>query len=455
MEKPHIIIVITAYMYLRDWVKAGAFEALHQHYTVHYVAVRSDWDPREFEKYGIPQYRVISQPGYRQFLLRRLLTVTMYKHARMSRAFRIKLDLVRPKTRFLYRALSLPGLYDLLLWAYNRLLPKWTEFSDLVRDVRPVLVLAPSLAADSYTIDMTYSARRLGIKSLMLINSWDNLVSKGVLPIPPDSLAVWGPQGVNQATHVQKVPRDRIVQLGVPRFESYFDDRQTTPTAQIHSFNRIPEGKKVILYATTSMPFDDIQALKLLDQEISSAYPDYVILFRPHPGMQRRVGEVNATECGFRNVYIDQQLAGYYAARFTLQTGNYPSFDAPLDYYPALMKSVVGMICPPTTLSLEGALNGVPCLMICYGDGRNKWLSPDLVSQYENVEEVLQFPGVVPCYSETELLSCFQRIVECSKDDELRRRLVEATRYVVYRDEKPYDRRLCNLVDNLLIAEAS
>ena len=453
MGKQRILVMIAMQAYLRNWVQAGAFDELSKKYDVHFVVAKYDWDHAEIENYGIKQYQVISQGGYRKFLLRRLLTVTMFKHARISRAFRIKLLLVKPRMRLVYQFLSLPMLYEILLWAYGRLLPKWTEFSDVAKEIKPSLVMAPSLAADSFTIDMTYSAKKLGIKSLLLINSWDNLVSKGVLPIPPDCLVVWGQQGINQAINLQKMPAEKVVPLGVPRFESYYERSQRKSTGHIHAFNKIHEDKKIILYAATSIPFDDVQALAILDRAISSASLEYVILFRPHPEMMKRVGEVSVEECGFRNVYMDQQLAGYYASRFKSKAEDYPSYlnNAELSYYPELMKSISGMICPPTTLSLEGAINGVPCLMICYGDGRNTWLSPDLVCQYENVEEILRFPGIVPCYGEADLLECFRKLVAYSEDDDVRNKLVDATRYVVYRDDKPYGKRLCNLVDKLLV----
>jgi len=450
MAKPSIVILITMQSYLRNWIQAGAFDELMKRYDVHFVVVKYNWDPREIERYGIENYRVISQANYRMFLLRRLLTVTMYKHAQVSRAFRIKLSLVRPRIRFLYRMLSLPLIYDLLLGLYKIVLPSWTEFAGVVKTISPSLVIAPSLAADSFTIDMTYTARKLGVKSMLLINSWDNLISKGVLPIPPDCLVVWGPQGVSQATKVQQMPPGSVVALGVPRFEVYYSENKRD--FSIHAFNKIPSEKKILLYAATAMPFDDVQALQILDRAISETYSNYVILFRPHPEMHKRIGEANIAECGFRNVYIDQQVAAYYASRFQPGNDDPPSYvnNAELDYYPVLMKSIVGTICPPTTLSLEGAINGIPCLMICYGDGKNFWLTPDLMSQYENVEEVLSFPGIIPCRSEAELESCFRKLLAYSQDENIKKELVRATEYVVSRSGETYKSSLCALTDRLL-----
>lgn len=452
--KKRLMVFISNETYLRNWIGAGAFDALKQDYELRYVIARDYWDPDVIRSFGVHQFDVISQSSWRKFFLRRLLTVTMYKHARKSRAFTIKLRFVRQRWVWLYKTLALPGIYQGLLAAIQALMPRWGEFEELVLRYKPAAVLAPSLAADSFTIDAAYSAKKLGVKSMLLINSWDNLVSKGVLPLPPDCVGVWGAQGVNQAARVQGVPNDRIVALGVPRFDRYFNDDGVGRAIDIHEFNGIPRGKKIVLYAATSIPFDDIAALEILDSFISTdpGCSDYIILFRPHPEMLRRKGERSFFDCSFSHVVLDQQVAMHYKARFDHSSkveGSHIN-DTELEYYPALLKTVAAVVCPPTTLGVEGAMNGAPCLMICYGDGKNTWLSPDQMCQYESVEEVLAMPGVVPCRAESDLISCFQKIIDLSRNEQARDALASATRYVVYRDSTPYSERLRRLVGHLV-----
>ena len=451
-----LIILISHENYLRNWIGAEAFKSLSQSYQLHYVIAKDYWNPNQINKFGVTNFEVAVQPEYRKLFLRHLLSITMFKHAKKSRAFKIKLRYSSLRWRFLYEIMALPGVYEIILGTIRTLLPRWTQFESIMQKIEPVAVIAPSLAADSFTIDMTHTAKKLGIKSILLINSWDNLVSKGVLPIPPDCLVVWGQQGVNQAVNVQNIAPDRLFALGNPRFDRYFcnGERSQFPGLDIHDFNGIPANKNIILYAATSIPFDDISAIEILDRMISSnkAYSDYVILFRPHPEMMKRHAERSFEDFDFNNVYLDQQVADYYHSRFG-ETGDCEkSFinDADLDYYPALLKSVVAVVCPPTTLGIEGAMNGIPCLMICYGDGRNLWLSPDQVCQYENVEEVLEMPGVVPCRSESDLENCFKQVINFAGNSQIRKGLAESTNYLVYRDSTPYSERLRLLVDRLI-----
>jgi len=287
------------------------------------------------------------------------------------------------------------------------------------------------------------------IKSLILINSWDNLVSKGVIPIQPSYLGLWGFQSIKHAVKVQQIHEKKLVILGVPRFESYF--KKIKVSDSIHRFNDIPSNKKIILYASTVMPFDDITALKSLNDELinNPDFKDYVILFRAHPEMMARFDEVNLEDCNFEKVFIDKHTANFYRSRFNGSAKPSTINETSLDYYPTLLKNVVGIVGPPTTLTLEGLINGKPCLMICYNDGKNHHLSPEKMSKFENVKEVLSLEGVYPCYEEDELLNNFRKMITASSDNKLSKKIIQATDKFVYSDKLPYSKRLYNFIENI------
>jgi hypothetical protein len=218
--------------------------------------------------------------------------------------------------------------------------------------------------------------------------------------------------------------------------------------------NNIPLQKKIILYAATIMPFDDIKALGLLNNELknNSEFKDYVILFRAHPEMMERVDEGNLQECAFENVFIDIQTAKFYLSRFN-KTEQYKSStinETSLDYYPSLFQNIVAMVCPPTTLSVEGLINGKPCLMICYNDGKNHYLSPEKMAQYENVQEVLALEGVIPCFEESSFLENFRKLIRSSINTTSAEKIMQATKKIVYNDENEYAIRLNNFVQKII-----
>ena len=444
-----IVIFISLQTYLRNWIDAGAFTELQKQYNILFIIPEYDWAPEEIENYNILNYRIIKQSEWRKFLFRRMLLITMVRYSNRSMAFKIKTQNFSGAMKYLHKLISKNGFYQLFMFVCKSILGRWSELNKVIKSFNPDLIIAPSLAADSFTIDLTLTANINKIKSLILINSWDNLVSKGVIPIQPSYLGLWGFQSIKHAVKVQQIHEKKLVILGVPRFESYF--KKIKVSDSIHRFNDIPSNKKIILYASTVMPFDDITALKSLNDELinNPDFKDYVILFRAHPEMMARFDEVNLEDCNFEKVFIDKHTANFYRSRFNGSAKPSTINETSLDYYPTLLKNVVGIVGPPTTLTLEGLINGKPCLMICYNDGKNHHLSPEKMSKFENVKEVLSLEGVYPCYEEDELLNNFRKMITASSDNKLSKKIIQATDKFVYSDKLPYSKRLYNFIENI------
>jgi hypothetical protein len=450
----NILVILTLETHLRNWIQCGTFKELEKHYNVNYAVVMYDWDPELTRNFGIKKYILLNQNNIKRKLLLRFLGISMFRYAKFSKAFRVKTSYSKVYSKPFYKVLALPSVYKFLNWLISKSLPIWRELEETLIKQNISIVIMPSLATDSWTLDMIRTTKIMKVKSLILINSWDNLVSKGVLPQPPDWVGVWGKQGLNQAVNIQKIHKDKILILGAPRFDMYFDDNsQLDPKTEIYDFNKIPLGKKIILYAATSLPFDDVAVLKFLDNIIreEERFQDFVILFRPHPESLERVNEVHISTLQLKNVYLDKQMEEFYNRHFD-EYDEVPSYinKTSLDYYPKLLNSVVAMVSTPTTLSLEGALNKIPCLMICYNDGKHHYLSPDVVAQFEYIKDLLTFPGIVSCFDKEDLTSSFSKLVNISQDEKIKSQLFEATRYILFRDEKKYPTRLLKAVEGIL-----
>ena len=88
--------------------------------------------------------------------------------------------------------------------------------------------------------DLLKVARALGLPSLMLVWSWDNLSSKAVLHEHPDHLLVWNELQVDEAERLQGFPRERVHALGAPSFDEFF--------AALETVERPAREGKTILY---------------------------------------------------------------------------------------------------------------------------------------------------------------------------------------------------------------
>lgn len=450
-----LIIFISLETYLRNWIASGAFTEIEKYYKTLYVLPEYDWDSTKIEKYGIENYVVIKQGRWRMFLYRKLLLITMIRFSKKSYAFRVKTSSFRNNIiKLIYYTLSKNILFKLFLEICRKILGKWYELDIIFNEFKPNLIIAPSLAADSFTIDMTLTAELSNIESILLINSWDNLVSKGVIPIKPSYIGLWGEQSINHAVNIQNIPIEKLKILGVPRFDAYFYDNNEI-NVDIYKINKIPTDKKIILYPSTVLPFNDIEALQILDKEITDnpLYRDYIILFRSHPEMMHRKNEISVLEAGFNNIYLDIQTSEFYLSRFGSDVGkDYGSTlnETSLEYYPSLLKNVVALVCPATTMSLEGLLNGKPCMMLCYDDGMGYKLSAKKVAKFENVQEILNMKGVYPVYEKKDILIEFKKIIMLLSSNTHEKDIIVSTKYFVYRDKDKYSIRLKNFIDEII-----
>ena len=153
------------------------------------------------------------------------------------------------------------------------------DLERVLREVRPDLVLLPCSAYDPIGNDLARLAPSLGFKTLFLVDNWDNLSSKSIFWAKPDFLGVWGEQSRDHAERIHDIGRERVFLLGTPRFESYYAVDKTSPGTKAYPF-------PYILFCGSALAFDELSALRLLDDELSrrpDLYGGTKVVYRPHP----------------------------------------------------------------------------------------------------------------------------------------------------------------------------
>ena len=125
--------------------------------------------------------------------------------------------------------------------------------------------------------------RALGLPSVMLVWSWDNLSSKAVLHEHPDHLLVWNELQVDEAERLHGIPRDRVDALGAPSFDEFFSALETV--------ERPAREGKTILYLGSSMNISREEPEAVFRAWLAAvrAAPDREVreakvVVRPYPG---------------------------------------------------------------------------------------------------------------------------------------------------------------------------
>jgi hypothetical protein len=180
------LVLLAADHYVRNFVTTGAFDALDPAETFYVASERG-------VAHSESRQRLEQLPGWlgtvddpRPEAARvypYLHNVLLASLRRRSRTVRAKFALFPPRDRLGYAVAALPGMRSLvtrlLLWRAGRS----SELAELMRRVRPDVVVAPSGGLDPMVWDGVRAAREQGITSLVLVHNWDNLSSKGAFAV--------------------------------------------------------------------------------------------------------------------------------------------------------------------------------------------------------------------------------------------------------------------------------
>ena len=274
------------------------------------------------------------------------------------------------------------------------------SLSDLVTQ-RPLdLIVFASSGYESTALDLVNMGSELDIKTLCLVDNWDNLTSKTIFWAKPDFLGVWGPQIKEQAIRIHGFDEHQVLEIGSPRFESYFSEMPCSDSTS--------QQMPYVLFVGSAMPFDELAALHNLESELdrNGLSPHNIrIIYRPHPWQQQRRCAAQFEQSQFEYTTLDQQMAQLYP------DGGWPkhsntSIQPDLDYYPQLLKGSQLVVGPLTTMLLEAALCLRPVIGLGYNDGLHFNTARRYFTHFDDTEKI---PGFFLCESPHDLSNIVAR----------------------------------------------
>jgi hypothetical protein len=217
-----------------------------------------------------------------------------------------------------------------------------------------VLLITPLVDIGSPQLDHLAAAKRLGVRTVLPVASWDHLSSKSLLRDFPERIILWNERQRAEATEMHGVPSDRIVVTGAQCYDQWFE---RTPAVGYEAFcDRVGlrSDRPYILYVCSSLfrgtTFEPAFTERWIQAIRGSHDPrlkDIGILVRPHPA---RLDEWKQVD-----------LTGYHNVAFW---GAHPvDAEAKEDYFDSLYYSsaVVGI---NTSAFIEAAVVGKPVFTV-------------------------------------------------------------------------------------------
>jgi len=312
----------------------------------------------------------------------------------------------------------------------------------VIAEHRPRVVLFPITGVEATGWELVTLSRRYGFKTVFLVNGWDNLSSKGVFPLTPDYLGVWGPAALVDAVELQGMAAHRVVPLGCARYEPYLRGPDVGAS---------PLPFPYVLFAGATTACDELTPLHRLDEAMDGRDDGLRVVYRPHPWREPRRCADHFRERDFRHVVLDPHVAdAYHRAKSdgteSVSARAYPS----LDEYPRLLAHARLLVSPMSSLTLEAGLFSVPSLILAHDDGVHP-LPPSKVAAFRHAEGSDDVPGWFHARSLDEIGPLFRRLVTDLADDGPERRryrpvLSAAMKRYLHHDGRLYAERLEELV---------
>lgn len=451
-----LLIFIEDNLFYRNFVKSGAFDDVCKKHDVRFAYAHNPGAfkftvSQDIEKEGLKILGRFQYPKNRVMQIHNFTVLNMVKLRHKSRTFmtRCRHQLSFAKHLF-YKILSWDIFYDRYKQFFIKKIGIYEPIRKILELFYPDLVIVPTSLIDSISIDAILCSRQLKVKTLLLINSWDNLSSKGTIPYMPDYLGVWGEQCKRHAVEIHDMPSERVAVLGCAQFQRLYQASGLDRMA-FRKSNNLPLQKKIILFAGSARVFDETAVLIELENAIEKGELGGVhILYRPHPWRHRRIGEDSVFQYSFKHVTLDPSLAESYKKHKEDSTFlNLPSTVLPdLSYYPKLYNSVDAVICALTTIMAEAAISGIPSLAIAFNDGKHV-LTMDKLIHDEHFEKIISMRGIIICKDRKDFIRDVIKLILLSEDSGMKAALKEEIRYVVYSDKRTYSQRLADLVDSI------
>lgn len=434
-----IAIVIARDQYVRNLVTAGSFDELAAHELIVVLGERGVRNPAPVEE-RFERVVTLPEEPRRMRPYNRLQLLLLASYRSRSRTMDHKVELLPRLQRWRWKLSSLPGLRPLLKSYYLWRAGRNEALHALLGRERPDLLIAPSGGIDVLVNDAVISARQLGIRSLVLVHNWDNLSSKGAFAVPPDALGVWGPQSVEQAQRIHRIPARTVHTLGAPSLDHYFRHvpGSTTP--------RFPF--RYALFAGCYAPFDELTPLQELERVIEERGLDLKVVYRPHPHRRGRIVPDHFDEAGFRHVVMDPEVADLYERSFEGFRGDpdrKPVFPG-LDSYPATFEHAEFVVCPLSTMIVEAAIFEKRVIVVAYDDGVHP-NSPAQVVHYDHFSGIDRIDGFVLTRRREDLAEHFAELALGGREPE--QPLREQIGDWLHHDDRTYAQRLAALVEEL------
>ena len=262
-----------------------------------------------------------------------------------------------------------------------------------IKEFNPDWLIIVCNTINPTVVDYLAETRKIGIKTIVAIDNWDNLTSKSVFALTPNYLTVMGKQCVNHAISIHGINSNSVLPFGLPRFDIYRSLKKDGVPAK----NLTP---KRVLYAGFSLAHSEKRVVDALADYLDIKYGPGVVEvhYRPHPAPNPRIDDYE-----IKNSHVD--VTEY---RDLSRTGM-PHMNE--EFINALAEANV-VVGAPTTLMLEAMLVGRPCVLDITSDKFHRTTAGNAAQRYTHMRDLLAVRDLARGETIDQLISAVNKILD-------------------------------------------
>ena len=274
-------------------------------------------------------------------------------------------------------------------------------------------------------------AKEINLKTFCAVYSWDNLTGKGNIIFKPDRLSVWNKFMFNEAVELHKFNSNNVSVTGSPTFENYFKELKDGKKSDfIKSFGFKSSIRDFILVTTVPKRFygsghiDLVQILIELLFRIKNT--SVGIIVRVHPMDSTSYSQFEGSDA----VKIDYFESERATSRENALLSWMPRLNN-IDHLRKSLKFAILNINVASTISIESALLGTPCLNIGFHIDNTKYLKygdPMRFYKYTHLQNLVNANLTIICETQKSFISKVKKQINSKKskiDFALRERALE------------------------------
>jgi hypothetical protein len=331
---------------------------------------------RSVEQPGIAFHRAVARPGRlagffgaaRRYALaspRRNATYNLFNE-RYLRSKRPQYVFLRALNRVVGRWRGVRDRWmDLEAWLISG-----RELEPILRSAEPALLVTGTPGTEYLDALLLRRARALGVPSLCVVLSWDNLTSKGYMAARPDRLVVWNERMRQEAVELHDYAPDEVEVAGVAHFDVYQRPEQLPSRAEVCRRLKIDPERPYLVFGTVSpflFPYNHEVAELLADAIAGGAIghrAQLVIRLHPQSVGGGQYADIRARyerlrECYPDTVVLDVPEIVPAALQWALRADE-------MIWLASLLRHAGVCIAVGSTLAIDAALSDTPTVSIAF-----------------------------------------------------------------------------------------